>query len=51
MAAGVLIAREAGAEVTRYDGGAFVLEGGEMLATNRLLHPEMLGVIAGARGA
>jgi myo-inositol-1(or 4)-monophosphatase len=45
MAAGVLVVREAGGEVTRYDGGAFTLDGRQILATNGRLHAEMKQVI------
>jgi len=47
MAAGALIVREAGGLVTRYDGGPFILEGRQILATNGRLHEEMKVVLAG----
>ncbi len=52
MAAGVLLVREAGGRVTDYRGGRFDLAGGEILATNALLHDAMRGVLesVGARG-
>jgi myo-inositol-1(or 4)-monophosphatase len=48
MAAGVLIVREAGGWVTRFDGSGFRLDGRQMLATNGRLHEEMMAVLAGA---
>jgi len=48
MAAGVLIASEAGGRVTRFDGTPFSLSGREILATNGPLHGEMMAVLAGA---
>lgn len=47
MAAGVLIVREAGGRVTRYDGSEFRLDGRQILATNAALHQEMQDVLAG----
>ncbi|HEY3214990.1 MAG TPA: inositol monophosphatase family protein, partial [Candidatus Eisenbacteria bacterium] len=49
VAAGVLIVSEAGGTVTRYDGGAFRLDGKQILASNGGLHPEMMAVLARAR--
>jgi len=49
MAAGTLLVREAGGRVTGYDGGAFRLDGRQILATNGRIHEEMKTVIAGAR--
>jgi myo-inositol-1(or 4)-monophosphatase len=51
MAAGVLIVREAGGRVTNYAGGAFALEGRQILASNGRLHPEMISVLAASRTA
>lgn len=48
MAAGVLLVREAGGEVTRFDGAAFDLGGRQILATNGRLHGAMRAVIDGA---
>ena len=48
MAAGVLIVREAGGTVTRFDGSPFRLDGRQMLATNGRLHQEMMAVLAAA---
>ncbi len=42
-AAGVLLVREAGGTVTHFDGEAFSLDSREVLATNGLLEPELLG--------
>lgn len=41
-AAGVLLVREAGGLVTRFDGSAFRIDSREVLATNRLIHQELL---------
>ncbi len=41
-AAGVLIVQEAGGMVTRFDGAPFRLDSREVLATNRLIHQEVL---------
>jgi len=41
-AAGVLIAGEAGGKVTDFSGGAFAIESREVLASNVLVHDEML---------
>jgi myo-inositol-1(or 4)-monophosphatase len=49
MAAGTLLVREAGGEVTRYDGGPFALDGRELLASNGRLHPEMRSILDGVR--
>lgn len=46
MAAGVLLVREAGGEVTAFDGSAFPLYGTEILASNGLIHEEMQQVLA-----
>jgi myo-inositol-1(or 4)-monophosphatase len=42
IAAGVVIAREAGCRITSIDGGLFDLNQGVILATNGLVHEEML---------
>jgi myo-inositol-1(or 4)-monophosphatase len=42
IAAGVVIAREAGCRITSIDGGPFDLSSGAILATNGLVHKEML---------
>jgi myo-inositol-1(or 4)-monophosphatase len=46
VAAGSLIVREAGGRVTNLDGTPFDLEGGRILATNKLVHREMMAAIA-----
>ncbi len=51
MAAGVLIVREAGGVVTRYDGGEFRLEGRQILASNGRIHEEMKTILDQARKA
>ena len=49
-AAGALLIREAGGSVTAFDGGAFELEGPEILASNGRIHGEMQDVLKlGAR--
>jgi myo-inositol-1(or 4)-monophosphatase len=40
--AGVLLVREAGGMVTRFDGSPFRVESDEVLASNGKLHPEMI---------
>lgn len=47
IAAGVVIAREAGCRITSIDGGSFDLNGGEILATNGYVHEEMLQCLGG----
>src|SRR5437867_13454231 len=47
MAAGVLLVREAGGRVTRFDGAPFALDGRQILATNGTLHAPMQDVLAG----
>jgi myo-inositol-1(or 4)-monophosphatase len=52
-AAGVLILEEAGGKVTRFDGSAFELDSSETLASNRLIHEQLLAEFAdifGGRG-
>ena len=41
-AAGVLLVQEAGGKVTRFDGSPFRLDSREVLATNGLIHQELL---------
>ncbi len=41
-AAGVLLVQEAGGRVTRFDGSAFRIDSREVLATNSLIHQELL---------
>ncbi len=51
LAAGVLIAREAGAVVTALDGSPFILTSPtDVLAANPVLHPQMTAVIRKAAG-
>jgi myo-inositol-1(or 4)-monophosphatase len=52
LAAGTLIVREAGGRTTDYRGGPFDLAAGEILATNGVLHAEMIAVLesVGAKG-
>jgi myo-inositol-1(or 4)-monophosphatase len=40
--AGYLIVEEAGGKVTHFDGGRFTLDSREVLATNGLIHEEMV---------
>ena len=46
IAGGALIVAEAGGRITNMDGRPFVSRGRDVLATNGLLHDDMLGVIA-----
>ena len=48
MAAGVLLVREAGGVVTDADGGARPLELGHVLASNEVLHPQILKILKDA---
>jgi myo-inositol-1(or 4)-monophosphatase len=41
-AAGVLIAQEAGGKVTNFSGGPFTIDSAQVLASNGLLHDELL---------
>jgi myo-inositol-1(or 4)-monophosphatase len=50
VAAGSLLVEEAGGKVTDFAGERFSIEGMEILATNRILHPEIQAIMmAGAR--
>lgn len=49
VAAGALIVREAGGRVTSTGGGPFASRNGNVLATNGLLHEQMLAAIAAYR--
>jgi myo-inositol-1(or 4)-monophosphatase len=51
VAAGVLIVREAGGQVTDLAGGEFRIDERQILATNGALHDEMRAVIAGVRAS
>ena len=48
IAGGALLVEEAGGRVTNLKGGVFASRGGEVLATNSLIHEAMLDVIAQA---
>lgn len=50
MAAGALIIREAGGRLSTYDGGDFDLYGDEILASNGLIHEEMMTVLKNVKG-
>jgi len=45
MAAGAIIVTEAGGQTSRLDGEPFVIDAGEIVATNRHLHVPMLEII------
>lgn len=49
IAAGALIVSEAGGRVTDFEGGPFNARGREVVASNTLLHPDMLATIAAYR--
>jgi myo-inositol-1(or 4)-monophosphatase len=51
IAAGALLVEEAGGKVTGLTGGPFQSRGNEVLATNALIHDEMLAVISESRRA
>lgn len=48
-AAGALLVREAGGRVTTYDGGDWLPGDGDLIASNGLIHEELLRVFAKAR--
>ncbi len=50
-AAGELVVREAGGRVTDYEGGMFVNGGPNIIASNKILHPALLEMIAHHRPA
>jgi myo-inositol-1(or 4)-monophosphatase len=50
VAAGALIVREAGGRVSDLTGGAQWLRGGQILASNGVLHDELLALVGGAPG-
>jgi len=50
IAAGAIIAMEAGATVTRYDGSPFDLEIPQLCVANGLIHPRMLNILASIHG-
>jgi myo-inositol-1(or 4)-monophosphatase len=45
-AAGILLINEAGGKVTDFSGGPFRLDSREVLASNGLIHDEMVGLFA-----
>jgi myo-inositol-1(or 4)-monophosphatase len=47
LGAGALIVLEAGGQLTATDGSAFNVDGGQVLASNRLVHRAMLEALAG----
>jgi myo-inositol-1(or 4)-monophosphatase len=47
MGAGALIVLEAGGQLSATDGSAFSVDGGQVLASNRLVHAAMLEALAG----
>lgn len=48
VAAGALLVREAGGQISEPDGGGDVLRSGDVLATNARLHSKMLGLLGSA---
>lgn len=46
VAAGALLVEEAGGRMSNFTGGPFTLEGRRLVATNGLIHDEMLAVLA-----
>ncbi len=46
IAAGILLIEESGGRVTDFSGGRFRLEGREILASNGLIHDELLGLFS-----
>ncbi len=51
MAAGALMLAEAGGRISRLDGGPFDVRGGQLVASNGLLHDQLLDVVRGWRAA
>lgn len=47
VAAGMLIIHEAGGRVTRFDGSEFTVDHKDILATNGLIHDQMINVLGG----
>jgi myo-inositol-1(or 4)-monophosphatase len=47
LAAGALIVREAGGQVSGVDGSVFSLDSGHVLASNGLVHGQMQNYLAG----
>ncbi|CAA7619311.1 inositol monophosphatase family protein [Magnetospirillum sp. SS-4] len=50
IAAGIVLVKEAGGYVSDYDGGAAMLETGELVAANDHLHQPLLKLLRSARG-
>jgi myo-inositol-1(or 4)-monophosphatase len=50
LAAGALIVREAGGQVTDFRGAALDLQGGEVVATNGRIHAELVAALQAAEG-
>ncbi len=50
VAAGVLLVREAGGKVTTFDGSPFDIFSGRIVASNGLIHDEMVEMLAAADG-
>ena len=48
VAAGALIVREAGGRMSRMDGSAFDISAGSLVASNGLLHDEMVRIMGNA---
>ena len=44
-AAGVVIAKQAGARITNFSDGSYSISGDEILATNGLVHQELLALL------
>lgn len=49
MAAGTVIVREAGGNVTNYEGGEFKLDGRQIVASNGVIHSELLRLLSANR--
>ncbi|MCL5997390.1 MAG: inositol monophosphatase [Chloroflexi bacterium] len=49
IAAGIVLVREAGGTVTDFDAGQSMLQSGEIVASNGLIHQEMLDVLRNSR--
>jgi myo-inositol-1(or 4)-monophosphatase len=47
VAAGALLVREAGGRVSAIDGGRFAIDAGSILASNGLVHDEMIAALTG----
>jgi myo-inositol-1(or 4)-monophosphatase len=45
-AAGILLVKEAGGQVTDFSGGHFLLDSREILASNGLIHEELVGLFS-----